>query len=135
MNRILLLCGVVLAFTGVAAGAFGAHGLESRLSADLLAVYETGVRYELYHAIAVLFAVLAADRWPTAGWERAGWLFIAGTVLFSGSLYALALTGITRLGAVTPFGGLLFLGGWVLAGLASLRSAGGPASPPKDEVA
>lgn len=136
MNRILLLFGAASAFVGVAAGAFGAHAIESRLSGDLLAVYETGVRYEVYHAIAILFTALASDRWPAAGWARAGWLFVAGTVLFSGSLYALALTGFTPLGAVTPLGGLLFLGGWVLAAIAALRSTGGPGSiPPTDGVA
>ena len=123
MHTKFLLLAAISAFIGVAAGAFGAHGLEPKLSADLLAVYETGVRYELFHAVALLFVGLAADRWPNAGWGRAGWMFVAGTVLFSGSLYLLALTGARWLGAVTPLGGACFLLGWFFAAAASLRSA------------
>jgi uncharacterized membrane protein YgdD (TMEM256/DUF423 family) len=122
MHTRLLLLGSISAFIGVAAGAFGAHGLEARLPAELLAVYETGVRYELVHAVALLFVGLAAERWPKAGWGKAGWMFLAGTVLFSGSLYILALTGARVLGAVTPLGGLCFLLGWILAAIAALRS-------------
>ena len=118
----LLFIGAASAFVGVAAGAFGAHALADRLSADLLAVYETGVRYELFHALALVATGLAAHRWPGVGWAGAGWLFAAGTVLFSGSLYILALTGATWLGAVTPIGGVCFLAGWVVAARASLRS-------------
>jgi len=128
MHTRFLLLGAISAFIGVAAGAFGAHALEARLSSDLLAVYETGVRYELFHAVALLVVGLAADRWPTAGWARAGWMFLLGTVLFSGSLFALALTGARALGAVTPLGGLCFLIGWFLAAVAATRS-GPPASP------
>ena len=123
MHTKFLLIGAISAFIGVAAGAFGAHGLEARLPADLLAVYETGVRYELVHALALLFVGLAADRWPRAGWGRAGSMFVSGTVLFSGSLYALAFTGVRVLGAITPLGGLCFLAGWVFAALAAQRSA------------
>jgi len=122
MHTRFLLLGAISAFIGVAAGAFGAHALEARLSSDLLAVYETGVRYELFHAVALLVVGLAADRWPTAGWARAGWMFLLGTVLFSGSLYVLALTGVRALGAVTPLGGLCFLIGWFLAAVAATRS-------------
>jgi len=127
MHTRFLLLGAISAFIGVAAGAFGAHALEARLSSDLLAVYETGVRYELLHAMALLVVGMAADRWPQAGWGRAGWMFVAGTVLFSGSLYVLALTGARALGAVTPLGGLCFLCGWLLAAIAAIRS-GSPAS-------
>ena len=123
MHTRFLLLGSISAFIGVAAGAFGAHGLEARLPAELLAVYETGVRYELVHAVALLFIGLAADRWPKAGWARAGWMFLVGTVLFSGSLYILALTGARALGAVTPLGGLCFLLGWIFSVSAALRSA------------
>ena len=123
MHKRFLLFGAISAFVGVAAGAFGAHALEARLPAGLLAVYETGVRYELVHALALLFVGLAAERWPAAGWEKAGWMFVAGTVLFSGSLYALAFTGVRALGAVTPLGGLCFLLGWTYAILAGTRSA------------
>jgi uncharacterized membrane protein YgdD (TMEM256/DUF423 family) len=128
MHTKFLLMGAISALIGVAGGAFGAHGLEARLSADLLAVYETGVRYELVHALALLFVGLAADRWPRAGWGRAGWMFLCGTVLFSGSLYALALTGVRFLGAITPLGGLCFLVGWAFAGMAAVRSASTAAS-------
>lgn len=122
--------GAISAFIAVAAGSFGAHGLEPRLSSELLAVYETGVRYELTHALALLFVGLAAERWPGAGWGRAGWMFVAGTLLFSGSLYALAVTGLTQLGAVAPLGGLCFLAGWVFAALAASRSTS--SSPRRD---
>lgn len=115
MARKYMLFGAISAFIGVAAGAFGAHGLEPRLPADLLAVYETGVRYELVHALALLFVGLAADRWPSRGWTRAAWMFVAGTVLFSGSLYALAITGVRVLGAITPIGGICFLLGWIFS--------------------
>ena len=114
MDRTFLLVGALAGFIGVAFGAFGAHGLRGRLSPDMLAVFETGVRYQLYHAFAVLIVALAAARFD--GWmiRAAGWAFTAGIILFSGSLYALALTGATRLGAVTPIGGLAFLIGWAL---------------------
>jgi uncharacterized membrane protein YgdD (TMEM256/DUF423 family) len=122
MHTRFLLAGAISAFIGVAAGAFGAHGLEGRISSDLLAVYETGVRYELVHAMALLFVGLAAERWPGAGWGRAGGMFLAGTVVFSGSLYLLALTGVRALGAVTPLGGLCFLIGWVFAAVSARKS-------------
>ena len=122
MHRTFLILGAISALIGVAVGAFGAHGLEARLATDSLAVYETGVRYQLIHAISLLFIGLAADRWPVAGWGRAGWMFVAGTVLFSGSLYALALTGVRALGVVTPVGGVCFLLGWAFAILAGTRS-------------
>lgn len=123
MRTRFVLFGAVFAFIGVAAGAFGSHGLRTVLAADQLAVYETGVRYELVHALALLFVGLAAERWPEAGWARAGWMFVAGTILFSGSLYTLALTGQTVLGAVTPFGGFCFLLGWALAARAAVTSS------------
>src|SRR5438874_6168596 len=113
MDRTFLLIGAVLGFLGVAFGAFGAHALKSRLSPEMLAVFETGVRYQMYHAFAVLIVAAAIGH---AGDARllflAGWCFAAGVVLFSGSLYALTLTGVGMLGAITPFGGLLFLAGW-----------------------
>jgi uncharacterized membrane protein YgdD (TMEM256/DUF423 family) len=114
MDRTFLLVGALAGFIGVAFGAFGAHALRSRLSPEMLAVFETGVRYQMYHAFAVLVVALAAvrlDGWLVRG---AGWAFAAGIVLFSGSLYALALTGVTILGAITPIGGLAFLVGWAL---------------------
>ena len=108
-----MLVGAVTAFIGVGFGAFGAHGLKGRISPEMLLVFETGARYQMYHAFAILLTALALARFD--GWllRTAGWLFTAGIVLFSGSLYALALTGVTVLGAITPIGGLAFLAGWV----------------------
>src|SRR5262245_15383071 len=108
MDRTFLLIGAVLGFLGVGLGAFGAHGLRGRLSPEMLAVFETGVRYHMYHVFAVLIVAaaigqLGAGRLLTI----AGWSFAAGILLFSGSLYALAMTGVGILGAVTPLGGLL----------------------------
>jgi uncharacterized membrane protein YgdD (TMEM256/DUF423 family) len=122
MDRLFFLIGALSAFVGVAAGAFGAHGLRERLSAEMLAVFETGVRYQMYHALALLAAGWAADRWPGALTSAAGWLFVAGTVVFSGSLYLLSLTGRHWLGAVTPLGGLAFLAGWLCLAAACWKS-------------
>ena len=103
----------MLGFLGVTLGAFGAHALRSRLSPEMLAVFETGVRYQMYHTFAVLIVAAAIGRIGDASLlVLAGWFFFAGILLFSGSLYALALTGVGVLGAVTPVGGLLFLIGW-----------------------
>ena len=124
MERTFLVLGALSAGISVAAGAFGAHALKTRLSPDLLAVFETGARYQMYHALGLAAAAWAASRGAgghaAAAW--AGWLFVAGTVLFSGSLYALALSGVRALGAVTPFGGVAFLAGWVALALAALRA-------------
>lgn len=110
----LLRMGAILAGFGVALGAFGAHGLKSHVTPERLAVFETGVRYHLVHALAILAAAGAARVAPAAAGPRwAGALFAAGVVLFSGSLYALVLTGVTTWGAVTPIGGVAFLGGWI----------------------
>lgn len=103
----------------VAAGAFGAHALRARLSPDLLTVFETGARYQMYHAMALFVAAWLAGGGTCPWAERAGWAFIVGTILFSGSLCALALTGTRALGAVTPFGGVAFLAGWIMLALAA----------------
>lgn len=121
MDRLFLALGAALGFLGVALGAFGAHALRARLAPDLLEVFETGVRYHLYHALALLAVAWAASRWPGSAAAWSGWLFLAGIVLFSGSLYALGLTGQRWLGAITPFGGLAFLGGWLLLAWAAWR--------------
>ena len=113
MDRLFFGLGAASAFIAVAAGAFGAHALRARLSPELLAVFETGARYQMYHAFGLIAAAWAAARWPGSLPQWAGWLFVAGTLLFSGSLYALALSGIRGLGAITPLGGVAFLGGWV----------------------
>jgi len=113
-GRTFLRIGALLGFIDVAIGAFGAHALKERLSPDLLAVFETGVRYQMYHALAILIVALIIGR--SSGNARAtwaGWCFVAGIVLFSGSLYVLALTGIGVFGAITPLGGLFFLAGWL----------------------
>lgn len=123
MDRTFLGIGALLGLLGVTLGAFGAHALRTRLSPDMLTVFETGVRYQMYHVFAILIVAAAIG---SVGNARilvvSGWAFVAGIVLFSGSLYALALTGVRGLGAVTPFGGLLFLLGWAaLAIFAILR--------------
>jgi uncharacterized membrane protein YgdD (TMEM256/DUF423 family) len=120
-DRLFATLGAVSAFVAVGAGAFGAHALRARLSPDLLAVFETGARYQMYHALGLFAVAWAATRWPGAWPLRAGWLFLAGTVLFSGSLYTLALTGIRWLGAVTPLGGVAFLAGWLCLALGASR--------------
>lgn len=114
MDRVFFLIGAVSAGLGVAIGAFAAHGLRGRLTADMLNVFETGVRYQMYHALALLALGWATTRWPGATLNGAGWCFVAGTVLFSGSLYALSVTGVRVLGAITPLGGLAFIAGWIL---------------------
>ncbi len=118
-----MLLAALAGFLGVGLGAFGAHGLRSRLSPDMLAVFETAVRYQMYHALALLLTAAAIGRIGDARLlVIAGWFFVAGIVLFSGSLYALALTGVSMLGAITPIGGLAFLIGWAcLAVFAALR--------------
>ena len=112
MERIFFVLGSVFALVGVAAGAFGAHALRGVVAPDLTAVFETGVRYQLVHALALLAAAGAAARWPGRAPTAAGALFVVGIVLFSGSLYLLALTGARMLGAVAPFGGVAFIAGW-----------------------
>jgi uncharacterized membrane protein YgdD (TMEM256/DUF423 family) len=120
-----MILAAVSGFLAVAAGAFGAHALRARLGPDLLAVFETGARYQMYHALALVAAAWVVTRWPgpLAAW--AGWLFVAGTIVFSGSLYALALTGVRWLGAVTPLGGLCFLAGWLSLAIAVWRAPTG----------
>ena len=112
MERPFLLLAALAGFTGVALGAFGAHALKGSLTPDLLAVFETGVRYQMYHAFAIVAAAWAESRWPARAFRLAAWLFVAGILVFSGSLYALAFTGAKVFGAVTPLGGLAFLAGW-----------------------
>ena len=123
MDRLLYIGAAAAGFLGVAFGAFGAHALRSRLEPDMLAVFETGVRYQMYHAFAVFAAAWAFARWPRRVFGVAGALFLAGIVVFSGSLYLLALTGQRWLGAVTPLGGLAFLTGWLMLAFGAWRSA------------
>ena len=119
MDRTFLLIGALAGFTGVTLGAFGAHALRGRLSPEMLVVFETGVRYQMYHALAIIAIGLIVTR--MGGWliVSAGWLMTAGIVLFSGSLYVLAFTGVTLFGAITPIGGVAFLLGWACLALAA----------------
>ncbi len=119
MDVLFFRIGVFLAGAAVALGAFGAHALRARVSPDLLAVFESGVRYQMYHALALIAISLGATRWSAAHLTAAGWLFVAGVVLFSGSLYLLTLTGVRWWGAVTPLGGVAFLAGWIALLLAT----------------
>ncbi len=113
MDRIFYICAAIAGFVGVALGAFAAHGLKAHLEPAMLAAFETGARYHLYHTFALLAAAWGYARWPGRWFTAAGWAFLAGIAVFSGSLYLLAITGERWLGAVTPFGGLSFLAGWL----------------------
>jgi uncharacterized membrane protein YgdD (TMEM256/DUF423 family) len=122
MERTWLALGAGLAFLAVAAGAFGAHALKAQLSDEALAWFETGVRYHMYHALALVALAALAPRLEGSAATWSGWLFVAGVALFSGSLYLLALTGVRWLGAVTPLGGVCLLAGWAALVWAALRS-------------
>jgi len=112
MDRLFFILGSASGLLGVTAGAFGAHGLRDRLAPEMLAIWEAAARYQLYHALALLAVAWAVTRWPSAATTAAGWLFVVGTLVFSGSLYALSLSGIRWLGAITPIGGGAFIAGW-----------------------
>lgn len=113
MDRLFFILGCISAAIAVIAGAFGTHALRDKLSPDLLNAFEVGVRYQMYHALALFAAAWAVSNWPNSNAHLAGWLFIAGTILFSGSLYAMSLSGIRGFGAITPVGGVLFIPGWL----------------------
>ena len=121
MDRLFLMIGALSGATGVAAGAFGAHALRDKLEPRMLEVFETGARYQMYHALALLAIGLLANRWPSTLITSAGWLMVAGTLFFSGSLYAMAFTGVRALGAVTPIGGACFIAGWVCVAVAASK--------------
>jgi uncharacterized membrane protein YgdD (TMEM256/DUF423 family) len=114
MGRQFLVIGAVSAFIAVAAGAFGAHALRGAVSPDRLEVWETAARYQMYHALGLLLVgyLMTTGQKAAGSTGLTGWLFVVGTVLFSGSLYALTLPGVTVLGAITPLGGVAFLAGW-----------------------
>jgi uncharacterized membrane protein YgdD (TMEM256/DUF423 family) len=114
MDRFFFTAGAVAAFIGVAFGAFGAHSLKDRLAPDMLAVFEVGVRYQMYHAFALIAVAWAINRWPEKNFNAAGWAFVIGIVVFSGTLYLLSLADMRWLGAITPLGGLAFLVGWAI---------------------
>jgi len=121
MDKLFFTIASFSGFMGIALGAFAAHGLKSRLETDLFEIFEVGVRYHMYHALALLAVAWACNRWPGTLTTASGWLFVAGIVIFSGSLYLLSVTGIRWLGAVTPIGGLAFLAGWFCLALAAWR--------------
>ena len=125
MPRLFAALAAIFGFLAVAAGTFGAHGLEGRVAPDLLETFEIGVRYQMYHALALLGIAWSADRFPGKLINAAGWLFLAGLVIFPGTLYLLTLTGAKWWGAVTPIGGVCFLIGWLslLAGLLKAQRA------------
>jgi len=118
VSRIGLAAGAINAGVAVACGAFAAHGLRDRIAARSLEIFETGARYHMYHALAMILCAIIA----TSGARSAGWIFQAGIAVFSGSLYALALTDVKVLGAITPLGGLAFLAGWVWLAVSALRA-------------
>ncbi len=121
--RLFLAIGCIAALLAVALGAFGAHGLKTRIAPELLPVYKTGVEYHFYHALGLILAGLAAFRLPeSVHLLRAGWAMLAGIVLFSGSLYLLALTGVTWLGMITPLGGVAFIAAWGLFAAAAIKA-------------
>lgn len=123
VSQLSIALGALYGFLGVGMGAFGAHALRTRLSADMLGVWKTAVEYQMFHALALLGVGLLLRQAATSTWLSAAAIcFAAGVLLFSGSLYALALSGVRILGAVTPLGGLLFLIGWALLFVATLRA-------------
>jgi uncharacterized membrane protein YgdD (TMEM256/DUF423 family) len=121
MDRLFLVLGALSGFLAVAAGAFGAHSLRARLAPELLEVFETAARYQMYHALALVAVAWAASRWPGTPITLAGWLLVAGTLLFSGSLYLLSLSGQRWLGAITPLGGVAWLVAWLLLAYTAWR--------------
>lgn len=121
MTGFFWIAGSLLALIGVAAGAFGAHALRERLAEDMLAIFETGVRYQMYHALALLLAAWATTQWPSSAANAAGWFFLIGIVIFSGSLYVLSLSGVGWLGAITPIGGVAMIAGWAFLAFAAWR--------------
>ena len=121
MGRVLFGLGAILGLLGVAAGAFGAHAIRERVPAERLDNWKTAADYQLWHALATIASGLVAVRWASGAAAVAGWCFVAGVVVFSGSLYALALTDRRKLGAYTPFGGVLLLFGWAFLMVAAIR--------------
>ena len=123
MMRLFMMLGSINMFLAVALGAFGAHMLKTKISADMLAVYQTGVQYHMIHAVGLIAIGLAADRLTQnqSLVNASGWAIVIGIILFSGSLYVLSLSGIKVLGAITPFGGVAFLAGWVMLAIAAMK--------------
>lgn len=125
MAKTFLLAAAICAMLAVALGAFGAHGLKHRLTVELMAAYQTGVQYHFYHSFLLLVVALLLLQFPGAAlFQWTGWLALVGIILFSGSLYVMALTGIKVLGAITPLGGLAFIGAWLLLAIGAYRHLG-----------
>ncbi|MFT5578795.1 MAG: uncharacterized membrane protein YgdD (TMEM256/DUF423 family) [Paraglaciecola psychrophila] len=125
MAKTFLLAAAICAMLAVALGAFGAHGLKHRLTVELMAAYQTGVQYHFYHSFLLLVVALLLLQFPGAAlFQWTGWLALVGIILFSGSLYVMALTGIKVLGAITPIGGLAFIGAWLLLAIGAYRHLG-----------
>ena len=122
MDRWFFALGALLAGLGVAAGAFGAHALRDQLAPERLVQYELAVRYQLYHAFALIAAAWAVGRWPNSSAQIAGWLFVAGVLIFCGTVYALAFGSPRWFGAITPIGGLSLIAGWLALAWAALKS-------------
>ncbi len=121
--KLFLALGSIAALAAVLIGAFGAHGLKERIAPDLLPVYKTGVEYHFYHALGLILVGLAAFHLPESGYLKgAGWAMLIGIVLFSGSLYVLALTGLRWFGAITPVGGIAFIVAWGLFAAAVVKA-------------
>ncbi|WP_337169651.1 DUF423 domain-containing protein [Gemmatimonas aurantiaca] len=118
MDKLFLMLGALSGAVSVAAGAFGSHGLRAKLEPRMLEVFETAARYQMYHALALMAVAWVATRWPGTMTTASGWLFVAGTVLFSGSLYGYTLTGVRTLAIITPIGGVCFILGWICLALA-----------------
>jgi uncharacterized membrane protein YgdD (TMEM256/DUF423 family) len=121
MTGLFFAFGAVAAFLAVAAGAFGAHALQARLPPERLEIFQLGATYQMYHALALLAVAWATTRWPAGATTAAGWAFVLGIVIFSGSLYAIGLGAPRWLGAITPMGGTAFLVGWALLAWAAIR--------------
>lgn len=122
MFKLFVSIGSINAMIAVMLGAFGAHGLKSRLSAEMMDIFQTAVQYHFYHALGLLAVGIIAMHLPESGWLKAsGWAMIAGIVIFSGSLYLLSVTGIKWLGAITPIGGTAFIAAWILLAVAVLK--------------
>lgn len=119
--KLFVILGALLGGLGIAAGAFGAHALRAQLTPRMLEVFETGVRYQMYHALALFAAAWMVQQTHSQSAQVAGWAFVAGTLLFSGSLYAMALTGARGLGVITPVGGVVFIIGWAALALSALK--------------
>lgn len=122
-SKLFFLLGGVSALVAVLLGAFGAHGLKKTLTPELMAIYQTAVDYHFYHALGLLMVALLSTHLPASIWLKwSGWLMLIGIVVFSGSLYALSISGVRWLGAITPIGGTAFIGAWLLLLIAVVRA-------------